>query len=293
MKDIEVVDLIRKWYESEPDRRTSKIGIPNTALHLLEIFRSYWPLQEIHYLTRGAGQVATLSGASGDVIVARFATNLRSLGTEAGRTSRSTPGAARRFAKLLNQLSESEFKRPAARAQFADVAQRWIVNHILSSELSIVPISLDADSGILSVSIEISVNDLGERLTWRRAAAAILRAATDAAYPTADAFRHSNNDNDATIGDTAFIVADLGSAEALERCRHALSMDMKCLLVVPQDRVVGSEQLVEAAGLSSSVEVEGVGRLVSRIIDSVSEFDPDSRRELLSKVAKQLAARVS
>ena len=111
------------------------MGIPNTGLRVLEIFRRHWPLHENQYLTAGGGQVAGLSGASGNEVVQRHAPEFRAMGTESGRTSRSTVSAARRLAARLNDLPQSVAADSERRAHIADEMQRWIVVEVLAREL--------------------------------------------------------------------------------------------------------------------------------------------------------------
>ena len=217
--------LICDWYEGEPGRRRSRIGIPNAALHVLEVFRDYWPLREGQFLTKGGGQVAGLSGVSGDVIVARFDSDLRSLGTEAGRTSRSTPAAARRLAEKLNALPRELAEDPAARAALADKMQLWIVEEVLAPQLKLDDQRmLSVDSGEpLERAVRRYLDRLAEDNLWKSGATRLLIAATEASGRLGTMTKPSRSRRTQAsviqVGDTSVILSELPTFADIETCK--------------------------------------------------------------------------
>ena len=287
------LSLIFDWYQEEPGRRRSRIGIPNAALHVLEVFRDYWPLREGQFLTKGGGQVAGLSGVSGDVIVARFDSDLRSLGTEAGRTSRSTPAAARRLAERLNALPRELVEDPAARAALADKMQLWIVEEVLGPQLKLDDKrALSIDSGEPS---ERAVRRYLDRLAgdnlWKSGATRLLIAATEASgrpgtVPNPSRSRRTQA-SVIQLGDTSIILSELPTFADIETCKAILDAGTRCMLLTPEDRLLASAQLLEAAGLER-VEVDGASRFVARLIDISSGFEGHARDELVAKINSHL-----
>ena len=285
--------LIRDWYEREPGRRRSRIGIPNAGLHVLEVFRHNWPLRERQYLTEGGGQVAGLSGPSGDIIVSRFNSNLRSLGTEAGRTSRSTPAAARRLAERLNALPRELVEEPAARAALADKMQLWIIHAVLAPQLK--PdgdSSLSIDSGEPSeLAVRRYLDQLGDVGMWKIGAARLLIAATEASgwIETAPHEERSRGTQASVvqIGDMSIILSEIPTFADLEACRAVLDVGNRCMLLTPENRSLASAQLLEAGGLRN-VEVEAASRFVARLIDIASGFERHARDELVAKINSHL-----
>ena len=288
------ISLIGDWYEREPERRRSRIGIPNTALHVLEVFRVYWPLREGQYLTSGGGQVASLSGVSGDAIAARYDPTLRSMGTEAGRTSRSTPSAARRLAGRLNSLSRETATDPAARAALADMMQLWIVDNVLSPQLSQDSrLALTLKPGDPIQHALTSYMDALVDYSWKQSATRLLAVAAEAAIPrdasTQDVERWNVQEGVINLGDTLIVVSELPTFAEIETCNAALATGMRCMLLTPHDRSLASAQLLEAVGLSS-VEVESLTRFVARLIDVASGFESDVREKLVKEINQRLGS---
>ena len=285
--------LIKDWYESEPERRRSRIGIPNAALHVLEVFRHHWPLREGQFLTTGGGQVVGLSGSSGDAIVARYTPSLRSMGSEAGRTSRSTPSAARRLAHRLNALSREMAADPTARASLADGMQLWIINEVLYPQLgqhSRLPV-LRLDPG---EPTELVLEDYFHNLvdcSWRQATTRLLTAIVAILPKTSagNSQRWTIHEGPITLGDTLVVVSELPTFAEIETCADALASGMRCLLLTPHERSLASAQLVEAAGLSR-VEVDRATRFLARLIDVASRFEPDAREEMGRRINEALAS---
>lgn len=288
------VSLIRDWYEEEPARRRSRIGIPNAALHVLEVFRHHWPLREGQFLTSGGGQVAGLSGISGDAIVGRYDSSLRSMGTEAGRTSRSTPAAARRLSDRLNALPRQTAIDPSTRAVMSDKMQLWIVEKVLAPQLR-------GDAGpTVSLNprepLEHALRRYFDRLAdrpWKQTASRLLVTAAEVAVRTETPVRwpeRGRTERDALdLGDTSIVIAELPTFADVETCEAALAAGKRCLLLTPEDRLLASAQLLEAAGLSG-VEVDSATRFVARLIDLACRFDVHVRQELIDEINQRLSA---
>lgn len=287
------VKLIAEWYGREPEARRSRIGIPNTGLHVLEVFRVYWPLRESQYLTAGGGQVAGLSGASGDSIARRYVAPLPSMGTEAGRTSRSTPSAARRLAERLNHLPSSLGQGPETRAAMADVMQRWIVEHVLVPEFRRARPTLRwGERESLGSALRRYLAAAAEDEPWTHVAVrltgAVLSDLSDEFRPQIrTTVERRSDDGDVWIGDMVVLISALPAYEDVALCRRALAEDRGCLLLVPADRVAASAQLLAAAGIDDT-EVQALDAFLGGLITVVARFDDRQARELIANVAASL-----
>ncbi|MYD66560.1 MAG: DUF4928 domain-containing protein [Chloroflexi bacterium] len=277
-------DLVEHWHEAEAARGTSPKGVPNTGLHVLEIFREQWPLDERHYLTEGGGQVKGLSGHSGDIIIRRYAPNFRSIGTEAGRTSRSTPGAAQRLAARLNELPATIGNDRGQRADRADRMQRWIVNEVLARVLAPRGPAIEIlDGEPLERALNRHLDDAAGDITWVRAAERLLAATIDVVTRDADV----PHGDQLRLGDTALVLSELPTMADVETCAAAVADQMRCLLLTPNARVLASAQLLEANELDA-VEVESASRFVARLIDIPGRFEPVRRDEMIHTLNERL-----
>ena len=286
------IALVRDWYDAEPMRTSSKIGIPNTGLHVLEVFRENWPLRETQYLTRGGGQVAGLSGASGDTIVQRYTRNLRSMGTEAGRTSRSTPAAARRLAERLNLLPPRIAADQATRTELANEMQRWIVEEVLTTQLRSAKPAIEVRPGEpLGLALSRYFDDLPDDFPWRRSAARLLAAAVEVVTQGGKASQEAGPDlapeGVLRLGDTTVVLSELPTLADVEACQTAVAAGMRCLLLTPDNRVLASAQLLKAVGCPN-VEVDSTTRFVSRFVDTAGEFQTRGRDEFVAAINERL-----
>ncbi|MDP3209642.1 MAG: DUF4928 family protein [Rhodoglobus sp.] len=287
------VKLIAEWYEREPEAHRSRIGIPNTGLHVLEVFRVYWPLRESQYLTAGGGQVSGLSGPSGDAIAGRYVASLPSMGTEAGRTSRSTPSAARRLAERLNHLPPGLGQGPETRAAMADVMQRWIVEHVLVPEFRRARPTLRwGEREGLGSALRRYVAAAAEDEPWTHVAlrltAAVLSNLSDEFRPQIrTTVGRRSDDGDVWIGDVVVLISALPAYEDMALCRQALAGGRGCLLLVPADRVAASAQLLAAAGIDDT-EVQALDAFLGGLVAVAARFDDRQARELIANVAASL-----
>ena len=285
--------LVGRWLNGEPERARSRVGIPNAALQVLEIFRSYWPLRETHYLTLRGGQVAGLSGASGDKIVLRHSDRLRSMGTEAGRTSRSTPAAARRLATLLNELPHEIGSDSTARTNLANAMQAWIVNEVLAPQLQRTELAIVVRPGrSLRDAIDRFCDDSSRKTgSWAQVASSLLTKVVAVAARADTKIQlgkqYGKSSRTLLLGDASIVVSALPTLADIEACRNAISADRDCLLVTRSDRVLASIQLLDAAELQC-VEVESLSRFLSRMIEYESRFNADRKNELIGEINKHL-----
>ncbi len=248
-------DIVRQWHEAEPERDRSRIGIPNTGLRVLEIFRRHWPLRENQYLTVGGGQVSGLSGAAGNEIVQRYAPELRAMGTEAGRTSRSTTSAARRLAERLNDLPQEIGADAAARAHFADQMQRWIVLEVLTAELMPVERQIAVQPGEpVERALRRYLDDPEDDRAWIRIAARLLAATievvTEAAKGHGDPVQRAQPGNQVRLGDTTIVLAELPTLADVEVCQLAVEAEERCVLLTCEKRVLASASATGSSGAS-------------------------------------------
>ncbi len=122
---------------------------------MLEHLRSHYPLIEDHYLAPGGGQVRQLSGSRVRRILRRFG-ETRSLGTEAGRTSRGTPGAARELVDSLNSF-DIELADSDKRNELADVLQRWLIENPIAEFFAQQRLEVELDPRYPVVVKQVSV----------------------------------------------------------------------------------------------------------------------------------------
>ena len=288
----EAVILVKVWYENEPERAKSRIGIPNAGLRVLEIFRQTWPLRERHYLTEGGGQVAGLSGAGGDAIIARFAPGLGSVGTEAGRTSRSTPGAARRLAKALNEIPKDEASSRQQRALLSDTMQRWIVQEVLAELLqpSLPPVEVTLTVGS-AVALKRFVDAASVSFGWYPTVRAMF-AELGGRYFSDDFLETEEDGSQIWIADMAFLFGEIPTMSHAELARGIVRGRHQCTLIVPGNMVVGSRQLMSADGLGAMVDVHAAEDYLAVLIDCLASYGLQDKKQILMELTQSTQLRL-
>ena len=205
-----------------------------------------------------------------------------SIGTEAGRTSRSTPGAARRLAEALNELPREIGTNAAARSTLADQMQRWIVEEVLAPELAPrAPVLELRPDEPLESALDRHLEDPVPGSTWVRSTEALLTALIEIAIQRSVAARARHGRPILRIGDTSMVLSELPTVADVEVCSGETAAGRRCIVLTRADRVLASAQLLEAAGLQD-VPVDSAARFAARLIDVASEFDPDRRDDIIA-----------
>lgn len=275
------VELIKDWYFSEPQRNSSRIGIPNAGLHVLELMRKYWPLRRNQYLTRGGGQVAGLSGPSGDIIVTRYRSDLESMGSEAGRTSRSTPGAATRLADLINGLPGNEMNTIEVRLSVASIMQEWIVENILADHLAPAPLRLKTNTGALEKGVMALINQLENRSDWTDGVSRLVEATIRSVFSIDDdlptvATKTGPLGVEISLPSMRLLISAGPTTAVLDQFVVGAGGHQDSLLLVPERRVVGTKQLLDIAGHLDQIEVWSPEQFVAQIVRCASLFNINS-----------------
>ena len=277
-----LVRLIRDWFHAHSRGRSIAIGIANGGLHLLERFKSAFPLTEGDYTSPGGSQVKGLSGASGDRIVARFLPGMSSIGTEAGRTSRGTLPAVRELAELLNERADLiEQLSPSEREHAAEAMQRWIVENPIRSYFERKKLSPSLDTrhaspaniaSILAAARErdqmgqVAQHLVGAKLTLRFPN----RKIQNYSYSTADVVTQRRGDF--VVRSSVFHVTIAPSPAVLDKCRENVKQGYRPLLLVPEDKRRGAYEMAESLGLADLVAVMGIESFVGQNVDEIAEF---------------------
>lgn len=220
------------------------------------------PINSVKLLTPNQGQVSGLSGKAINKILHEHGIT-RSIGTEAGRTSRGTVGAAQSYAEFLNNLHTSED---------ADLekVELWWVNRIVEFFNS-QPFRLNYDPGRTLGSM---VQDLLDQAVKRQRESlgttyvgAVLQHMVGAKLSLVLA--------DTTIEHHGFSVADAVSARAgdfviddavihcttaptealLSKCRDNIQAGMRPIILTVGRGVEATEVLAENKGISERVEI--------------------------------------
>ena len=240
---------LQEWYESQRSRLRRgqvAVGVANTGLVMIEHFRTAYPLTENQYLSPGQGQVSGLSGSRVRQILRRFG-EARSLGTEAGRTSRGTPGAARDLANRLNAF-QAELREVDAdeRGRLANTMQRWLIENPISEFFGRQRLEVELDPRQpMQVNIAAILQAASLRSQAGPVAQHLIGAKLQLRYPririanysvsTADA--PSDRRGDYEVGSTIFHVTTAPSNEVIEKCGGNLREQYRAILLVPADRV--------------------------------------------------------
>jgi hypothetical protein len=283
--------LVKDWFHAHSRGRSIAIGIANGGLHLLEHFKSAFPLTEGDYTSPGVSQVKGLSGASGDRIVARFLPGMSSIGTEAGRTSRGTLPAVRELAELLNGRADLiQPLNPSEREHVAEAMQRWIVENPIRSYFERKKLSPSLDTrhtspaniaSILAAAKErdqmgqVAQHLVGAKLALRFPK----RKIQNYSYSTADVV--TGRPGDFLVGSSVFHVTIAPSSAVLEKCMQNIKQGYRPFLLVPEDKRRGTYEMADSLALADVVAVMGIESFVGQNVEEIAEFgQPEFEAEL-------------
>ena len=285
-----LVALVEDWFSKAAKSRRQTIGIANGGLHLIEYFRRRFPLVEEDYVSSQRSQVRGLSGTSGDRIIARFLPGMRSIGTEAGRTSRGTLPAVQLLAGHLNDLAlQIRSMSDKQRGILADSMQRWIVENPIRAYFERQKLAPALDTRYASpANVAAILAAAAERNQSGQVAQHIVGAKLARRYPdmeienysysTADA--PTNRPGDFVVGDTVFHVTMTPSPAVIQKCEKNTRDGYRPLLLVPENKREGALQMTDSMGLGRIVGVMGIEAFVGQNIEEIARF---SRAELESQ----------
>lgn len=278
-----LVALVKDWFEAHRGGRAIAIGIANGGLHLLEHFKSAFPLSEADYASPGGSQVRGLSGSSGDKIIARFLPGMSSIGTEAGRTSRGTLPAVRDLAHRLNDRADIIQPLTArARANMAEAMQRWIIGNPIQAYFGRKKLSPALDPRHSSpATIAAILAAAKARDQMGQVAQHLIGAKLALRYPNRDIENYSSTAADTVtrrrgdfvVGRTVFHVTIAPSPALLEKCRQNIKQGYRPLVLVPDEKRAGASQMADSLGLANVTAVMAIETFVGQNIEEIAEFD--------------------
>jgi len=299
--------IVAEWYEdarlSEPQVQEYAIGKANAALLVIEKFRDLFPLTRDRYASRGGTNVAGMSGAQGRRIIQRHFPEARSIGTEAGRTSRGTLPSAERLAERLNAVEGIHHLTPEERGALADKMQAWIVEAVIKPYQQRLKLEPDLDPRLTSVTNVAAILDAARARNQTGAVAQHLvgaklalrfqdQAIWNYSYSTADL--QLNRPGDFKLGDTVFHVTVTPSQQLFQKCASNLQQHFRVVVLVPADRVAAGVQLAELAGIAARVSVSAIETFVGTNVEEIAEFDQGriaaDLRRLLEKYNERVVA---
>jgi len=92
---------------------------------------------------------------------------------------------------------------------------------------------------------------------------------------------------DIWLGDTAIVITSLLSLADIGRCSSVVSDGMRCILITRDERVLGSLQLIEGAGLPG-VEVAGAAQFAAQLVEGLAAFDSVRGVEIVAEIASRI-----
>ena len=274
-----------EWYESQRSslrRGQVAVGVANTGLVVIEHFRTTYPLTEEDYLSPGRGQVSGLSGPGVRRILTRFG-ETRSLGTEAGRTSRGTPRAARdlaeRFNALRRQLSTLSSED---RNRLADSMQRWLLENPIREFFERQRLEVELDPRL---PIRANVAAILQAAQGRKQAGPVAQHLVGAKlqlrfprtripnYSVTTADTPSQRRGDFELGNAVFHVTVAPGEAVIRKCHGDLSANYRPVLLVPDSSVAAASQMAENVGLGRRLWIASIESFVGQNVEEIAEFD--------------------
>lgn len=293
-------EIAKRWYEARAGS-SRQLGIPTTGLIMAEHLRRCYPLTRSDFLTPKGGQVARLSGRSGDRIVRNFVAHAPPLGTESGRTSRGTIEAAEDFANIVNNEPRFAGLNDSQRAEVCAGIQEWLVNEVfipywrtqrLEFEFSSVETMEQNIARLLDAASQKGVQGVvaqhlvGAKLQLRFPEIRI----ENHSYSTADA--QTGRHGDFTINETVFHVTVAPSENVLRRCNRNLADNLRPVLLVPFGKVAAARQMAELQGIATRVWITSIEQFVAQNLDELGEFVEVEARKRLRALLEVYNSRV-
>ncbi len=251
-----------------------------------------WPIDLKNLLTKSGGQVSGFNGGKVDKILKEFGID-RSVGTEAGRTSRSTPDKANIYAEFIN----AEFQRD----DLPIILQWWVEQIKIHFERK--PFELLIDD---SKSIKIIIDDLFMQATKRQREGSgtaykgvllqhLIGAKLNLALP-GDIISHhgfsvadssTSRSSDFQIDNVAIHCTTLPNEALIAKCELNLRNGLRPLILTIANGVQIAETLCQEAELETRIEVLDAIRFIVHNLYELSHFRASERLDAIQKLMKE------
>jgi len=243
-------------------------------------------------LTKGQGQVAGLSGSAINKILREHGVS-RSVGTESGRTSRGTVGAAPIYLRFLNLLNDKQLLD-------LDKIESWWVDRLVDYFNS-KPFTLDYDA---SRTLRSMIENLLDQAVKRQKESpgtsyvgAVLQhligAKLSLALPDVAIEHHgfsvadsvSGRTGDFVIDDAAIHCTTAPSEALLTKCQANLQAEIRPIVLTVGRGVEAAEVLAENKGISGRVEIMDAIQFLATNLYEFSLFRGSHRRITMERLA--------
>jgi hypothetical protein len=252
------------------------------------------PIDPGSLLTPNQGQVSGLSGSAINKILKEYGVT-RSIGTEAGRTSRGTVGAAQEYAEFLNSLySEGLIDLNAI--------ERWWADRIIDYFNS-QPFKLNYDQ---SRTLRAMIQDLLDQAVKRQREApgttyvgAVLQHMVGAkltlALPEITIAHHgfavadavSARSGDFVIDDAAIHCTTAPTEALLAKCRANLQASVRPIILTIGKGMEAAEVMAETKGIAGRVEIMDAIQFLAANLYELSLFKTSERRITIEKLVER------
>lgn len=253
-----------------------------------------FPIDMGSLLTPNQGQVSGLSGRAINKILKEYRVT-RSIGTEAGRTSRGTVGAAQEYAKFLNLLYSEQLID-------LDAIERWWVDRIIDFFNS-QPFKLNYDH---SRTLRAMIQDLLDQAVKRQREApgttyvgAVLQhmvgAKLNLALPETTIAHHgfsvadavSARSGDFVIDDAALHCTTAPTEALLEKCQANLQVSVRPIILTIGKGIAAAEVMAETKGIAGRVEIMDAIQFLAANLYEISLFRTSERRITIEKLVER------
>lgn len=289
----ESLKALIEWYEKEESERY----VICAGLAVLERAKKTFPLKRSDYITKG-NQVRT-SGPLIKKILARYG-ETRTFASEGGRTTRGTVPAAERLVGKLNSVPELQNLSQPDRVKIFDQLQAWLVDKVkeyFDKQKIEVEIQLDKPSpkiiwDILSAAEEkklkgaVAQHLVGAKLALRFPDIEI----ENHSYTTSD--QQLGRQGDFLVGDTVFHVTVAPMPQVIEKCDRNIKNGYRAILLVPENKLQGTNQMIETMELSTKVGVFSIESFVGQNIEEMGRFGKNNLARGLRKLLEKYNERV-
>ena len=233
-------------------------------------------------MSPGRGQVSGLSGPGVRRILGRSG-ETRSLGTEAGRTSRGTPGAARDLAERLNGFQRQlGTLSPQDRNCLADTMQRWLIDNPIREFFERQRLEVELDPRL---PIRANVAAILQAAQSRQQAGPVAQhlvgaklqlrfpGATIPNYSVTTADAPSQRRGDYELGNAVFHVTIAPGEAVIRKCRSDLRANYRPVLLVTESSVAAASQMADNVGLGRKLWIASIESFVGQNVEEIAEFD--------------------
>jgi len=256
--------------------------------------RNGLPLIPASLLTPNQGQVSGLSGSAINKILREYGVT-RSIGTEAGRTSRGTVLAAQEYALFLNALHTDGL------ADLEEIERWWVAR--LVDFFNSQPFKLNYDQ---SRTLRAMLQDLLDQAVKRQRESpgttyvgAVLQhmvgAKLELALPEIEISHHgfsvadsvSARSGDFVIDDAAIHCTTAPTEALLEKCRNNLQASVRPIILTIGKGMEAAEVMAETKGISGRVEILDAIQFLAANLYELSLFKTSERRITIERLTER------